>query len=155
MSSFQLAGVSNFCSNLLSRFLSIVRIFSSQAISFQILLYALFPWLPWSVLLHFPSYFNFHNLKYLGIDASRHMTIPPQTTLNYHILNLHNNTHPITKNISPHPISQSHPTHHPDHMTFHPKQPRLIRNSKFPRFTRVQQNSSNRTLIYLFPLLKR
>ena len=37
------------------------------------------------------------------------MNIPSQTALNYHILNLHNNTHPITKNISRHPINQSHP----------------------------------------------
>ena len=39
-----LAGVSNYCSNSLSPFLLIVRIFSSQAILFQILLYSLFPW---------------------------------------------------------------------------------------------------------------
>ena len=37
----RLPGVSNFCSNWLSPFLSIVRILSSQAISFQILLYTL------------------------------------------------------------------------------------------------------------------
>ena len=80
-----------------------VRILSSQAISFQILLYALFPRLPWSTLLPFPSYFNFHNLAYLGIDVSTHgMTIPPKTALIYHILNLQNNTHFITKNISRH-----------------------------------------------------
>ena len=36
--------VGNFCLNLLSPFLSIVCILSSQAISFQILLYALFLW---------------------------------------------------------------------------------------------------------------
>ena len=52
----------NFLSNSLSSFLSILRILSSQAISFQILLYALFPRFPWSTLLPFPSYFNFHNL---------------------------------------------------------------------------------------------
>ena len=134
---FQLAGVSNFQSNSLSLFLSIVRIFSSEAISFQILLYALLQRLE------------------LGIDASTHMNMPPQTTLNYHILNLHNNTHPITKNISRHPINQSHPTHHPDHTTLHPTKPCLIRNSKFARFTRVKQNSSNTILINLFPLLQR
>ena len=149
----RLAGVSNFCSNSLSPFLSIVRILSSQAILFQILLYALFPRFPWSTLHPFPSYFNFHNLTYLGIDVSTHdMIIPLQTALNYQILNLHNNTHPITKNISRHPIYQSHPTHHPDHKILHPTQPRLIRNSKFPRFTTVQQNWSNTTLIN-FPLL--
>ena len=123
------AAVSNFCSNSLSPFLSIVRILSSQAILFQILLYALFPRFPWSSLLPFPSYFNFQILTYLGIDISTHdMTIPPQTAFSDHILNLHNNTHPITKSISQHPINQSHPTHNPDHTTLHPTQPRLIRN---------------------------
>ena len=39
----RLAGVRNFCFNSLSPFLSIERILSSQTISFQILLYALFP----------------------------------------------------------------------------------------------------------------
>ena len=153
---FRLVGVSNFCSNLLSPFLLIVRILSSQAILFQILLYALFPRFPWSILLPFSSYFNLHNLTYLEIDVSMlDMTIPPQMTLNYQILNLHNNTHPITKNISRHPINQSHPTHHPDHTTLHPTQLRLIRNNKFPRFTTVQQNWSNTTLINLPPLLQR
>ena len=139
-----LAGVGNFCFNAPSSFLSIVRILSSQAISFQILLYALFPRFPWSTLLSFPSYFNFHNLTYLGIDVSTHdMTIPPQTDLNYDILDLRNNSHPITKSVSRHPINKPHPTHHPDHTTLHPTQPRLIGNSKFPRFTTVQQNWSN------------
>ena len=145
-----LAWVSNFCSNSLSPFISIIRILSSQAISFQILLYTLFPWFPWLTLLPFPSLFNFHNLTYLGTDVSTHeITIPPQMALNYQILNYHNNTHPITKNISRHPINQSHPTHYPDHMTLHPTQPRLICKSKFPRFTIVQQNWSNTTLINL------
>ena len=95
----RLAGVSNFCLNSLLRFLLIESILSSQAILFQILLYAFFPPFPWSTLLPFPSYFNFHNRAYLGIDVSTHsMTIQLQTTFNY-ILNLHNNTHPITKNI--------------------------------------------------------
>ena len=148
----RLAGVSNFCSNSLSPFLSIVRILSSQAISSQILLYALFPRFPWSTLLPFPSYFDFHNLTYLGMDVSTHdMTIPPDGfELSY--LNRHSKTHPITKNISRHPIDQSHPTHHPDHTTFHPTQPRLICNSKFTRFTTVQRNWFNKTLINLiFP----
>ena len=123
----RLAWVRNFCSNSLLPFLSIVRILSSQAIPFQILLYALFPRFPWSTLLPFPSYFNFHHLTYLGIDVSTHyMTIPPQTALNDYILNLHNNTHPIAKNINRHPINQSHPTH-PDHTTLHPTQRRMIR----------------------------
>ena len=83
----------------------------------------------------FPSYFNLHNLMYLGINISMNdMTIPQQTVLNNHVLSLHNNTHPITKNISQHPINQSHPTHYPDHVTLSPPytQPCLIHNSKFP-----------------------
>ena len=151
----RLAGVSNFCSNFLSPLLSIVCILCSHAMSFQILLYALFLQFPWSTLLPFPSYFNFHNLMYLGINVSTHeMTIPPQMAFNYQILNLHNSTHPITKNISQHPINQSHPTYHPDTM-LHPTQPHLICNSKFPRFTTVQQNWSNTTLIYHPPLLQK
>ena len=75
--------------------------------------------------LPFLSYSKFHNLTYLGIDVSTHdMTKPPQTALNYHILNLHNNTHPITKNISRHTINQFHLTHHPDHATLQPTQPK-------------------------------
>ena len=152
----RLAGVINFCSNSLSQFLSIARILCSQAISFQILLYSFFPRFPWSTLLPFPSYFNFHNFTYLGIDVSTHdMTIPPQTALNYHFLNLHSNTQLITNSISRQPINQPHPTHHPDHTTLHPTQPRLIRNSKFPRFTTVQQNWSNTMLINLPSLLQR
>ena len=90
----RLAGVSNFCFNSLSLFLLIVRILFSQAMSIQILLYQSSHGFPWLILFPFPSYFNFHNLTCLGIDVSTHdMTIPPQTALNYHILNLHNNTH--------------------------------------------------------------
>ena len=144
----RLARVGNFGFNSLSPFLSIVRILSSQVISFQILLYTLFPQFIWSTLLPFPSYFKLHNLMYLGVDVSTDdMTVPPQTTLNYNILDLHNNTHPIPKN-----IDQSKPTHHPDHTTLHPTQPCLIRNSKFPRFTTVQQNWSYATSINLPPL---
>ena len=103
----RLAVVSNFSSNSLSPFLSIVRIICSQAISLQ------------TFFTHFSHdllYLNLHKLTYLGINVSTHdMTIPPQTALSDHILNLHNNTHPITKDISRHPINQSHPTHHPDH----------------------------------------
>ena len=150
----RVAGVSNFCSKSLSPFLSIVRILSFQAISFQILLYALFPRFLWSTLLPFPSYINITS-PILGIDVStQDMTIPPQAALNYHILNLHNNTHPITKNISRHSIKQFHPTHS-DHLTLHPTQLRIIRNSKFLRFTTVQRNWSNTTLINLPQLLQR
>ena len=88
--------------------------------------------------LHFPSYFNFSNLTYLRIDVFTHdMTIPPKMVLNYHILDLHNNIHPITKNISWHPINQSYPTR-PDHSTLYPMQPCLIQNNKFPCFTTIQ-----------------
>ena len=74
-----LARVGNFCFNLLSPFLSIVRILSSQAIPFQILLYTLFPRFPGLALLPFPIYFKLHNLTYLGVDVSTNdMTIPPQ-----------------------------------------------------------------------------
>ena len=151
----RLAGVTNFYSNLLLLFLSIVCILPSQVISFQIL-YALFPRFCWSTLLPFPSDFIFHNLMYLGINVSTHdMTIPPQTALNYHILDLHNNPHPITKNISQHPIDQSHTTHHTDNTMLHLAQPRFIGNSKFSRFTTVQQNWSNTTLLNLPLLLQR
>ena len=93
-----LAGVGIFCFNLLLPFLLIACILTFQATSLQIFIYALFPW---STLLPFLSYFNFHNLTYLGIDVSKHdMTIPPQAALNDHILSLHNSTHPITKNSS-------------------------------------------------------
>ena len=51
----RLAGVGNFCFNLLSPFLSIVRILLSQAILFQILLYALFS----PISLASPSFFLF------------------------------------------------------------------------------------------------
>ena len=44
----------------------------------------------------------------------------------------------IPMNISQHPINQSHPTYHPDNSSLRPTQPRLIRNSKFPRFTTAQ-----------------
>ena len=134
----RLAGVGNFCSNALSPFLLIVCILCSQVMPFQILLYALFPRFPWSTLLSFPTYFNFHNLTYFEIHVSTYdMTIPPQMALNDQIPNLYNNTHPITKNISGHTTNQSHPTHHPDPTTLHITQPRLIRNRKFPRFTAV------------------
>ena len=97
------AGVGNFCFNLLSPFLLLVCILSSQAISFQILLYPLFQRFPWSTILPIPSYFKLHNLTYLGDDISTDdMTIPPQTALNYHIFYLHHKTHPILKNISQH-----------------------------------------------------
>ena len=131
MSLSGLAGVVNFCFNSLSPFPSIVRFLSSQAILSQIALYAFFPRFPQSTLLPFPSYFKLDNLTYLAVDImTDDMTIPQQTALNYHIFDLHNNTHPILKNISHH-------AHHPDHT----------------RFRIIQQNWSNTTLINLLPLL--
>ena len=134
---FCLVGAGNFRFISLLPFFSIVGILSVQAISSQIL-YTFFPRFPWWTFLHFPSYFNFSNLTYLRIDVFTHdMTIPPKMVLNYHILDLHNNIHPITKNISWHPINQSYPTR-PDHSTLYPMQPRLIQNNKFPCFTTIQ-----------------
>ena len=151
-----LARVGNFFFNLLSPFLLIIHIFSSQAISFQILLYALFPQFPWLTLLPYPSYFKLHNLTYLEVDVlTNDLTIPPQTVLHYHIFDLQNNTHPILKNISQHPINQPHPTHHPDHTMLHPTQPHLIQSSQFLCFTTAQQNGSNTTLINLPLFLQR
>ena len=136
------AGVYKFYFNLLSPFLSIVGILSSQTISLQVLLYAaLFSRFLWSTLLYFPSYFKLHSLTYLGVDISTDdMIIPPQTAFHYHIFDLHNNSHLIPKNISQHPIDQSHPTQHPDPTTLHSTQPRFICNTKFPRSTTVEQN---------------
>ena len=52
-------------------------------------------------LLPFPSYFKFHNVTYLRIDDSTHnLTIPPHMAWTYYILNLQNNMHTTTKNIS-------------------------------------------------------
>ena len=99
-----------------------------------------------------PSSFSqlFQLPKRQGIDVSTHdMTIPPHTALNDHILNLHNNTQPITKNFNRHPINQSHPTHYPDHTTLHPTLPRLILNSKFHVSQQYKKNWSNTTLINL------
>ena len=131
----QLAGVGN----SLSSFLSIVRILSSQAILFQILLYKLFPRFSWSTLLPFSCYFKLHNLTYLGIDVSTHdVTIIPETALNYHFVDLHI-THPTT--LIPHiiliirystPLNLASPT-----------------TVKFLRFTTVKQNWSNTALINL------
>ena len=109
-----------------SRYISRSHASSPQVISFQILLYALFLWFPWSTLLPFPSYFKFHNLAYLGVNVSTdYNDWLPQTTLNYHIHDLHN-TQITPKNISRHPIDQSHPKHHHDHTTLHPTQRCLI-----------------------------
>ena len=146
----RLAGVGNFCFNLLSPFLPMVHIIFSLAILFQILLYALCRRSPWSTLLPLPRYLKLHNLTYLGAHVSTDdMTATSQMALNYHIFDLHNNTHLIPKKFSRYTIDQSHPTYHPDQTTLRPIQPRLIRNSKFPRFTTVQQNWSNTTLLNL------
>ena len=92
----RLTGLGNFCFSLLSPFLSIVRILSSQATSFQILLYALFPRFLWSTLLPFPSYFKLHNFTYLGVDVSMDdTTIPTKKAQPYHVFDLHKNIHPV------------------------------------------------------------
>ena len=120
----RLAAFGNFSFNSFSLFLSITGILSSQAISIKILFHALFPQFPWSTLLPFPSYFKLHNLMYLGVDVvTDDTTIPPQTALNYHIFDLHNNTHSVPKNISRRPIDQSHPTYHPVLTTLHATSP--------------------------------
>ena len=85
ISLFRLTEVSNFCSNSLSPFLLMVHILSSQAISFQIF-FNHSSTISFSTLIPFPSYFNFHNLMYLGTNIFTHdMIIPSQTALNYHI----------------------------------------------------------------------
>ena len=113
----------------------------SQAILFQIFIFALFPQFTWWNL-PFPSYFIFHNLIYLGDDVSTDgMTLPPHTALNYHIFDLHSNTHPDLKNNSWHPIDQSLPTQ-PNHTMLHPMQLRLIHNITFTHFTTVQQKDT-------------
>ena len=94
----RLALVDKFYFNMLSLFPSIVRILSSQAISFQILFYALSPRFFWSAPLSFPSYFKLHNLYTIG-DSSALCTC-----------DLHNIIHFIPNNISQHPTSQSHLT---------------------------------------------
>ena len=150
----RLVGVSNFCFNLLLLFLSIKDILSSQAILFLILLYALFSRFPWSTFLPFPSFFKLHNLMYLGIDVSMYgMTIPLQRALNYCILNLHNNTHLIPKNISRHPINQSLP--HIILIIQH-STPRNLASFATVSFQVLQQYSKNglMQLINLPPLLQ-
>ena len=124
-------GYSN-CSNLLLPFLLIIHILYSEAILLKILPYTLFPRFLWSTLLPFPSYFNLHNLTYLGIDVSTHdISIPLQMALNYQIINFYSNTNPITKVINQHPINQYHPTHHSDHMKLQPMQPPTITTVSF------------------------
>lgn len=97
-----LTGAGNLCFKFFSPFFSIVLMLFFQVTSFQILLYALFSR---SNLLPFTSYFKLHKLHVLTDD----MTIPLQTALHDHILGIHNDTHPISKNISGDPIDQRHP----------------------------------------------
>ena len=124
----QLAGVGNFCFNLVPSFPSIVRILSFKARLLQILLYALFPRFSWSTLFPFPSYFNFHN----------RMTWPCHRRWFWIIISSIFTTTPY-ESVLLHRSSWSY----------------LIRNSKFPCFTTVQQNWSKTTLINLPPLLQR
>ena len=125
----RLARVGNFWFNLLFPFLLIVPVLCFNAISFRILLYALFRQFPWSNLF-FTSYFKIFNLTNLKFDVSTDdMTITLQTAFNYHIFRLQNSTHSVLKNISQQPINQSSHTH-PDQMMFNPTHPQLFCNSK-------------------------
>lgn len=125
----RLARVGNFWFNLLFPFLLIVPVLCFNAISFRILLYALFRQFPWSNLF-FTSYFKIFNLTNLKFDVSTDdMTITLQTAFNYHIFRLQNSTHSVLKNISQQPINQSSHTH-PDRMMFNPTHPQLFCNSK-------------------------
>ena len=125
----RLARVGNFWFNLLFPFLLIVPVLCFNAISFRILLYALFRQFPWSNLF-FTSYFKLCNLTYLKVDVSTDdMTISLQTAFNYHIFRLQNSTHSVLKNISQQPINQSSHTY-PDQMMFNPTHPQLFCNSK-------------------------
>lgn len=100
-----LTGAGNFCFKFFWPFFSIAPMLFFQVTSFQIFLYALFSRFPWSNLLPFTSYSKLHKLHVLTDD----MTIPLQAALHYHILGIHNDTHPISKNISRDPIDQPHP----------------------------------------------
>ena len=133
-----LAQVFNFCFNLCLLFLSIVRFLSSQAISCQIFLYALFPRFSWSTVLIFHSYFKLHNLTYVGVDISSVFTTTPTLS--------RRTAHTLSTSITP---------TYPDYAMLHPTQPHLMCNSKFPRFTKLEQNWSNTTLINLPLLLQR
>ena len=125
----RLARVGNFWFNLLFPFLLIVPVLFSNAISFWILLYALFAQFPWSNLF-FTSCFKIFNLTNLKFDVTTDdMTITLQTAFNYHIFRLQNSTHSVLKNISQQPINQSSHTH-PDQMMFNPTHPQLFCNSK-------------------------
>ena len=141
----RLAGVGNFCFKLLSPFRSIVCILSSQAISFQIILYALFPQFPWSTSFLYPVISSSITSRIWEL-MSRRMTWPYHRRRFCIIVSLIFTTTPT---------HLSHPIHHPDHTTLQPSKARLIRNSKFPRFKTVQQHWSNTTLINLPPLVQR
>ena len=104
----RLARLGNFCSNLLSPFLSIVHILSSPVILFQILLYTLFSRFPWSTLPPFPSCLNFHILTYLK-HWCLHVWHDHTTADDFEISYPQSSQqHPpsITKNISRRPINQ-------------------------------------------------
>ena len=125
----RLARVGNFWFNLLFPFLLIVPVLCFNAISFRILLYALFRQFPWSNLF-FTSYFKIFNLTNLKFDVSTDdMTLTLQTAFNYHIFRLQNSTQSVLKSISQQPINQSSHTH-ADQMMFNPTHPQLFCNSK-------------------------
>ena len=139
MLSSRLAGVDIFCFNLHSPFLSIVLIFTFQAILFQILL-SLFQMHSSHDFLDQP-FFLFQVIsgsitsRICYLMSRRMASLCHHRRLCFIIFDLHNNTHPIPKNISQHFIDQSHATYLPYHTTLHVTQPCLIRNCKFRRFT--------------------
>ena len=135
----RLTGLGNFCFSLLSPFLSIVRILSSQATSFQILLYALFPRFLWSTLLPFPSYFKLITSRIWELMSQR-MTRPYQ----------HRRLSLIMSSIFTRTSTLSSWSY--DAL---PSQPHLIGNSKFAHFTIIQQNWSNTTLVNLPRLVQK
>lgn len=98
--------------------------------------------------LFFSSYFKLHNLTHLRADVSTddHTTADgfALSYLQSSIFNLQQHL-PYLSNISRHPINQYHFTHYHDLTMLHPTQPRLIRNSNFPRFATVRQNWCNTT----------
>lgn len=126
----RLIKVGNVCFN----FLLIICILSSQAISWQIPLFALFPQFPWLTFFLFPVISSSITSQVFRIWCLSGWH--DHTVLNYHTFNIHNNTHHIPKNNNWHTIDQSHPTH-PYHTNLHPTQPRLTGNSKFLHFTTV------------------
>ena len=135
-----LAGLANFYFSLLFPFLSIVCTLSSQAKSFQIFLYAVFPQFTWSTLLPFSSNFKFHNPTYLGVDVSTDNIQHYCTRLCISVSSNFTTTPTLSWITSVDTLSTSRIPHIIPITVLHPTQPYLICNKRFPRFTTVQQN---------------